>query len=86
MMLGVKLFPSPIYGVSFKLAYMLYRFDYMRENSFRPLYTGLVSNYEKLIQGRLWHYVCFRPLYTGLVSNPVPWNPRRYWAENAVCG
>ena len=28
----------------------------------------------------------FRPLYTGLVSNPVPWNPRRYWAENAVCG
>ena len=63
-------------------------FEYVEQGiyGFRPLYTGLVSNmkYQEQLVRKL--FVSFRPLYTGLVSNPVPWNPRRYWAENAVCG
>ena len=46
-MVFYELFPSPIYGASFKL-YLIFLSlkDLLR---FRPLYTGLVSNQKGLI-------------------------------------
>ena len=59
------LFPSPIYGASFKLYYP--EITKINHKSFRPLYTGLVSNsVEFTIEDQ---DLGFRPLYTGLVSN-----------------
>ena len=53
---------------------------------FRPLKAGLVLNTINNTNEGDVTMKSFRPLKAGLVLNPVPWNPRRYWAENALCG
>ena len=63
----VVMFPSPIYGASFKLNAIPAGPPDM-SLSFRPLYTGLVSNTINDIDND-YSLSCFRPLYTGLVSN-----------------
>ena len=60
-------FPSPIYGASFKLEDVIEHLP--RYASFRPLYTGLVSNNGLVSTNMVVVYEGFRPLYTGLVSN-----------------
>ena len=62
------MFPSPIYGVSFKQ--IEEKEKIVKELlGFRPLYTGLVSNIVNVIKKIDWFVNSFRPLYTGLVSN-----------------